>query len=271
MDCLTVHFFGADGCLVRTVNITGSELADEDWRLAVDLEPGTYRAIAYGGIACDRASFAHIPEPSTGSHYRDISMQLKGSQTASRLHDHFHGIADFGIDADTDGRIGVTMEMSKTTNHFRILLENTNGAPVDGDNFDYYIVDDNKVLDYTNTPVAGNEVRYTPSAKGTVALTESRAGEPTSLGYAELSTSRLMAGHQAHLHIYSKSAGKEIVDLPLTRYLILGKSDADTWPDQEYLDRGSRWNLTFFLQGGQWAQTTIIVNGSPVRINDLDF
>ena len=43
------------------------------------------------------------------------------------------------------------------------------------------------------------------------------------------------------------------------------------WCDQEYIDRGRDWVMTFFLQeDGSWFQGYIMVNGWSVRINEID-
>ena len=52
VDCLTLHIYDTDGNFVTTVTETTDVLADENWRMTIDLAPGHYRAIAYGGIAC---------------------------------------------------------------------------------------------------------------------------------------------------------------------------------------------------------------------------
>ena len=63
VDCLTLHIYDADGNFIRTVTEESSVLADEDWRMEINLDPGKYHAVAYGGIACDKASFAHASRP----------------------------------------------------------------------------------------------------------------------------------------------------------------------------------------------------------------
>lgn len=276
VDCLTLHIYDADGRFVETHDVTGPELADENWRMRLDLPAGRYHAVAYGGIACADASFAHVPEPADGSRYTDISMQLLSSHVGKRLHDHFHGTLDFTVSDGTDGTDRVTMYMTKTTNHLRVLLQNLDGTPCDGRDFDITVSDDNSVLDCRNNPVAGRPVVYNAWTSGQLVIEDddARAGDadPVTLGYAELSTSRIMMGGPSKIRIYSHKAGRVIAELPLALYLSMGKSDADPWGSQEYLDRCSRWNLTFFLDhNNSWHKAYIVVNGWTVRINNTDF
>ena len=51
VDCLTVLFYDEEGNYVTTrTNMTESDLSDENWRMTVDLEPGRYNIIPYGGM-----------------------------------------------------------------------------------------------------------------------------------------------------------------------------------------------------------------------------
>ncbi len=129
VECLTLHIFDSDGGFVTTVTETSSVLSDENWRLTLDLEPGSYHAIAYGGIACGDDSFAHDAVPAEGSDYHDIAMRLKQDHIGRLLADHFHGSLDFEVDDNpaVNDYSRVTLSMRKTTNRFRILLQ-----PLDG-------------------------------------------------------------------------------------------------------------------------------------------
>lgn len=283
VDCLTLHIYDAEGNFVTTMTETGDVLANEFWRMPVDLKPGTYHAVAYGGIECDKASFSHQAAPGEGSILSDISMKLKPEHIGTRLHDHFHGELDFTVDENSTDYKSVTMRMKKTTNHLRIILQNLDGTPVDGSDFEIYITDDNSILDHHNNPVRGNTIRYSTWDSGKVtaeaqypddvnepeALT--RAGELT-VGYGELSVSRLTMVTTPKLVIRYVPEQREVASLPLNTYLAMGKSGAETWSSQEYLDRCSRWNLTFFLdKGNVWHRTQIVVNGWKVRINEHEF
>ncbi len=272
VDCLTLHLYSDDGGdFIATYTVTDPALlSDENWRMELDIPSGSYRAVVYGGIACADASFAHSEEPRGGSAPEDIRMSLLPSHIGKRLHDHFHGTAEFEVTAGPEAA-DVTVHLSKTTNHFRILLLNVDGRSTDGADFDFSITDDNALLDWKNRPVPGNDVRYTAWAQGAEDVT-TRAGEGSTVAFAELSTSRLHYSTDPVLLISNHHTGKEIIRLPLKKYLLLSKNAADPWGDQEYLDRCSRWNLTFFLDSdNQWAQTRIIVNGWTVRLNPSDF
>lgn len=287
VDCLTLHIYDDRGILVSTITENSEAmLGDESWRLTLDLAPGSYHAVAYGGISCDKASFEHTSTPAaSSSHYTDIAMSLKKDHVGTRLHDHFHGALDFSIDPAALTYTAVTMNMTKTTNHLRLLLQQLNGEPVDGNDFEFYITDDHTELDHNNTPVTGHPIKYDAWTKGSISTqdidypeldsrsnvtVETGIGGNITVGYGEISTSRLHLSTRPRLIVYSKQAARNIIDIPLNTYLLMGKSDAYNYSNQEYLDRCSNWNLTFFLDSNNlWVDTKIIINGWVVRVNDI--
>lgn len=263
VDCLTLHLYDSEGRLISTSSHFSDQISEESWRLPLELTPGNYHAVAYGGIACEEASFAHIPEPSTGSHFNSISMQLKGTRIGTRLHDHFHGVLDFTVSDESETIEEVTLKMTKTTNNFRILLKQLNDETLHGEDFEFIITDDNKELDHRNVPViSGHDINY-PSWT---------SGDVEELAYAEISTSRLHLSTEPHLIVRDlRNGGTTTIDLPLLPYLLMTKSESKPWGNQEYLDRCSSWNMTFFLDANRkWANTEIIINGWTVRINDIE-
>lgn len=80
-----------------------------------------------------------------------------------------------------------------------------------------------------------------------------------------------MARSDARLTIKRRSDGREVLSIPLITYLQLLRSQefADMAP-QEFLDRESRWNLILFLHEGNWINTSIVINGWVVRINNIE-
>lgn len=282
VDCLTLHIYDAEGNFVKTITEQSTVLADEDWRMNINLEPGKYHAIAYGGIACDKSSFAHAVNPTDGSIYQNISMQLKPDMAGEKLHDHFHGAVDFEIDGDALDYTPVTLHMTKTTNNVRILLQNINGDPLDGNDFEFYITDDNTVLDHTNMPVAGHSTIYNAWRKGQFSTAE--VGNPDNaetdatgtrvddirIGYGDLSTSRLLLTTGARLVVHSNESQKDVLSLPLCTYLAMCNNY--DFGDQEFLDRCSNYTLALLLgNDNTWVRMEISVAGYTVRINNIDF
>lgn len=282
VDCLTLHIYDSDGNFVRTVAEQSSVLADEDWRMDVNLDPGRYHAVAYGGIACEKASFAHDTTPGDGSNYQDISMRLKYGMAGKKLHDHFHGVVDFDVDGDSPYYTPVTLRMAKTTNNVRVLLQNINGDPLDGNDFEFSITDDNSLLDHNNVPVPGHLTIYNAWRKGQFSVAEignshnagrsaaDAAPDDVRIAYGDMSTSRLYFSTDARLIVHSKETQKDILSLPLCKYLAMCNNY--DFEDQEFLDRCSNYTLALLLGGdNSWIRLDISVPGYSVRVNNIDF
>lgn len=277
VDCLTLHVFDAEGAFVKTFTETSAtRLADEGWRLTADLQPGLYHAVAYGGLVCDEASFALENEPAEGSMYGDIRIGILPDHIGRDLHNLFYGSADFSIAGEGTGFTPVSMHMAKATNSFRILLQQTDGNAIDGREFDFEITDANGVLDHSGKPLEGAaSIVYPAHWRGSLLAENSKATEQEvpGVGIGEISTSRLFIPTAPRLKITHKPTDRTVMDIPLLPYLLASQTEAEKkkWTSQEFLDRHSRWTMTFFLDKAlNWAQTTVIVNGWSVRIDNAD-
>lgn len=271
VDCLTLYLYGSDGRLIATYGEDSGALASEDYRMDIDLDPGHYRAVAYGGMRCADASFEPVPEPAAGSQYTQLAVALKPGHVGKRLHNHYHGALEFEVPPPSpDGLVKQTINFKRTTNHFRVTLQHADGSPIDGTIFDYSITDDNTLLDHENNPVAtGVPTTYPHWTKGTI--TASKADGDGIIAYGELSTSRVISGTSPKLRVGNIQTGETVLEIPLIRYLAASQSDATDYAEQDYLDRCGQWNLIFFLNGNnKWADTDVIINDWVVRFNDIE-
>lgn len=282
VDCMTLHVYDATGKYVRTVTETTDALKSENYRMTLDLPAGKYRLIAYGGLECDEASFVHTQHPKdyADAHDTEIGLALhqdclKKDHPRAKLHDLFYGSLDVTVKDSTD-YTPHTVKMMKDTNHFRILLQNLNYEPMDGKDYEFSIVDDNTLFDHTNDLVDNGEVTYYSWESGSIgtgiAAKNSRAITQVQLAYAELSTSRLMTKRSPKLIVKLKETGEEVINLPLNNYLLAMMSERykDKYGKQEFLDRQSNWNMTFFMHDAHtWAKTRIVVNDWEVRVNEV--
>lgn len=290
VDCLTVHFYDADGKYVMTRTETSDVLADEDYRMTVDLPQGHYTIIAYGGVECDKASFSHTNVPAEGSDISELGMQLKPEtlepgNPKGHLHDHFYGRLEADVKVSPE-RPQVTVKMMKDTNHFRFILQQLSYEPLDGRDYEFKITDDNSLFDYTNMLVDNGQITYTPWSTGAIELgtasdgfvdlkaSDNEGPDQTlvKVAYADLSTSRLMLMRAPRLSVVHKESGDEIISIPLNKYLLATRSFHYDWcGDQEYLDRKSDWSLIFLLDNPrQWHTVSIKIDDWVVRINDID-
>ncbi len=275
VDCLTLYIYDSEGKYVDTETVTGTQLQDENWRMTLDLEKGTYHFVAYGGLACSEKTFAVLQEPGAGSMDTELKVEIdKNRLSASeagdrRLHDLFWGELSLATaDLYSEG----TVRMMKNTNNIRIVLQQLNGEPVMVDDFEFAITDDNTLFGYDNDLIPNGMVTYAPWVSGEAVAGASGDGKPVIAAYSEFSTSRLMKKNSPRLTIRLKEDGREVVDIPLNDYLLLLKSELYAkMPPQEFLDRESVWSMVFFLGSDMsWIRTHIKINDWTVRINNAE-
>lgn len=275
VDCLTVLFYDEQGNYLQTVTNTSSDLADENWRMVVDLLPGKYHILAYGGMADDNASFEFVTNPQT-TRYNDIEVRLKPEcvtePVGTELHHLFYGRLDTEVEKNSMDYREVTVPMMKDTNNVRILLQQVSGAPVLNEDYDFRIIDNNTLFAWDNDLLPVPNMTYFPWARGNASPGELPDGDDASVAWAEMSISRLATGNSPRLQITHIESGRKVVDIPLNNYLLLLKSQAFAqMPSQEFLDRESRWSLIFFLDEKlYWVSTTISIKDWTVRINNAD-
>lgn len=276
VDCLTVLFYDKDGNYVTTKTNATSDLADENWRMTVDLDPGSYNVIAYGGMECDKSSFSFTSQPSS-IRMDQIQVELNRSTltepVGTYLHPLFYGRAEVSVvQSDLEYR-DYTVYMMKDTNNLRIMLQQVDGTTIDEADFDFKIVDDNTLMAWNNDVIPTQSVNYFPWTRGNASPGElpDNAGEAT-VAWAEISFPRLVTSNSPRLVITRKADGYKLIDIPLNNYLLLMKSEVYTdMPSQEFLDRESRWKMLFFLNGGRWLDTVIEINDWTVRINHTQY
>lgn len=272
VDCLTVLFYDSEGRYVTSRSNTSTELGDENWRMEVDLAPGRYTIVAYGGLECSDTSFSFVSQPSS-TPLRDLRVQLNASSITSpvgrQLHNLFYGRLEAEVESNSITYREVTVKMMKDTNNLRILLQQTSGQQIDNTDFTYRLVDNNTHFGWDNELLPSPEVTYYPWTRGNASPGELPNGSEASVAWAEFSFPRLVVGNSPELIISNRETGKKVIDIPLNNYLLLLKSEQySSMGSQEYLDRESRWTMIFFLgENNTWIRTSIVINDWVVRLN----
>ena len=277
VDCLTVLFYDSDGNYVTTrTNMTASDLSDENWRMTVDLAPGNYSIIAYGGMECEESSFSFTAQPSTirmNQLQVELNPECLTDPDERHLHNLFYGNLDVTVEQTDMEYKDYTLYMMKDTNNLRVMLQQVDGTPIDEADYDFKVVDDNTLMAWNNAVLPTSNVEYLPWVRGNASpgeLPDDR-GEAT-VAWAEMSFPRLVTYNSPRLVITRKEDGYKVIDIPLNNYLLLMKSEVySDMPAQEFLDRESRWKMLFFLQNGRWLDTVIEINDWTVRINNTSF
>ncbi len=274
VDCLTLYIYDEQGNYVGTRTESGAALEDENYRMVIDLPEGSYRFIAYGGLACGESSFQASPEPNTGSSTEDLNILMKqeGGISESLLHDLFWGSLDVKVEGEMYR--DVTLYMMKNTNNLRIVLQQADidSEPLDIGDFEIKVSDHNGNFAADNSLLAGqDEIVYNPWTQGNGVVDDQvEQGNSVPVAYAEFSLSRLMTTNEPRLTIYSAQQQEMVVDIPLIKYLLLLKSEKFAgMGDQEYLDRENLWSIVFLLNDNTWHDVKIIINDWTVRSGNI--
>ncbi len=290
VDCLTVYIYDESDKLVLTRTETSSVLADENYRMTVDLPEGKYRVVAYGGLECENTSFAHpAGAPSVGQHFTELALTMKpvhhqGEPTAP-VHDLYYGSVNISVGKTTGVYTEATVEMIKDTNNVRVLLQHVTGKPVDPTDFTWELIDDNTHMTHDNKVKPVGAVTYRPWATGQAVMGAMDDGSAVLAAYGEFSIARLVTDAQVAdaaraeskkvgpiLRITKSGSTKSTLDVPLNNLLLQMRSQHYADMDaQEYLDRQSHWTMLFLLnENDQWNRVEVKINDWVVRINDID-
>jgi len=296
-----LYAFGKDGKLVWQQSERGEALAADGYAMNLDLPAGDYRLLAWCGLDNDseRGESFSVPEARVGStRIEELQCRLNrlhdadgSAYSEERLYPLFHGMLDVSLpDTDMGMEYSYTMPLTKDTNHVRVILQQLSGDPVNVDDFNFRIEEENGLMAYDNTLLPDEMITYRTYDKksGTAGLgiddypevgkgTVTTAATGTtitsvSVAIADLSIARLTEGRSTILTVETAD-GKTAARIPLTDYALLLKDGyGEEMTDQEYLDRQDEYTLTLFLDDERyWIGTSIIINSWKLVFNDVDF
>lgn len=280
---VSVYVFDEDGKFVTCKTEEGPALAQEGYRMKLELPDGKYRLICWGGRYDD--SFTHHKltddcEPSVelleALMLRDADNEVK-CQDGCPLNSLFWGdLKDIEVNAKSIQE--ETLSLMKLTNQIKINLINGEGEELGLDSFDLYMHGDNGRICADDACLLEDDmVKFHPYHKaerpalGTKATREGIT--------AEFSCPRIMKEDEVlRLHAIDKKNGKDVLDFPVAKVLATYAPSAFETADgiihfldpQEYLDRADLYNLTFVLQDGDWISVDIQVLSWSMRIHNVD-
>ncbi len=291
-----LYAFDKDGTLVWHQSERGEALQADGYAMNLDLPAGDYRLVAWCGLENEGArdeSFS-VPEVHVGeTRIEELQCKLNrqhnatgGAYSENPLYPLFHGMLDVSLPANEDGgSYSYTMDLTKDTNHVRIILQQLSGEPVNVQEFKFRIEEENGLMNYDNSLLPDEMITYWAYdvKSGTAgmgledypelgkAFQPSRAITSVSVAIADLSIARLMQDRKTYLTVETVD-GKTSARIPLTDYALLLKDGyGEEMTDQDYLDRQDEYTLTFFLDEDRyWIRTSIIINSWKVVFNNVD-
>lgn len=275
---VTLYAFDENGKFVYQRTEQGDMLAEEDYTMPVEVEPGDYHLVSWAGLEGEE-SFS-VPVLREGvSTIDDLTCKMNRVETRAEdgsavvnenLKPLFHG----EVTRQTFGRAEqniITVPLVKNTNTVRIILQQLSDSGVDATKFDFSITDDNGLMNYDNKLLDDETLIYYPWHTGQ-GSTETDNPDDTriNVAVAQLTVGRLMVDKHPQLTITNKETQKTVLSIPLVDYLLLTEAEGHEMDAQEYLDRQDEYSMTFFVDANMaWIKTQIIINGWIVRYNEI--
>ena len=279
VNSVALYVFDEEETLVDQLTTTDKEaLSDDKFEMVLQLDPGEYRLLAWGGLM-NEESFDLLANAEIGkTKLQELQVRMHRDHNANGdavvekdLLPLYHGSMEIVVD-DVEGTYKHTMSLMKDTNVVRILLNELSGHEADADDFIFEIEDSNGLYDWDNTLLDDEQITYKAWYKESVSTdteTMSRAQESVGGALAELTIGRIRADRSPILRIRSSETGEDIVRLPLAEYALMVKGQYNLgMSSQEYLDRVDEYNMTLFLNEGEWVSTSILIHSWRVVINN---
>lgn len=290
-----LYAFDSDSLLVWQRSEKGEALGREGYTMTLDLPAGDYHLVAWCGLENDgeRAESFAVPDAEVGR-TRMAQLQCRLNRTydagaacsKEKLYPLYHGMLDVNLpQSDDKADYLYTMELTKDTNHVRVILQHLSGEDVDVNDFTFRIEDANGRMNYDNALLPDEPVVYHAysTGSGTAGLgfndypERNKAGRKAaatgitsvSVAIADLAIARLVEDRDAILVIETKE-GENVARIPLTDYALLLATDESD--GQDFLDRQDEYALTFFLdEDRKWIETSIIINSWKVVLDKVNF
>ena len=292
----SVHLYAFDskGLFVKDFTANGQPVDIEGYTMQLHLDPGRYTLVAWCGLenVGETVKSFTVPVPVVGqTRIEELTCALNTQQTSraesyskERLRFLYHGKLDVELPKVYNGNFDYTMYLTKDTNHIRIILQQLSGEDLNPEEIDFTIKDTNTLLGYDNSMLSPEVVAYRPwatlSGEAGMVPEDSESGD---LIYAksviaDLSTSRLMAGHKDDMRlIITGPEDHEIANVPLLHYALMlreyyEEAYGHRMDEQEFLDREDEYVFTFFLDASRrWVEMHINILSYRVVIYNYEF
>lgn len=268
---ITIFAFDKNDKYVDRLDVDSITLHQGYCMVKVPFPEGTYHLLIWGG-ASDPQTY-QFPYLKTGiTERKSLLLTLlcdSENRKSGKLNSLFYSSLE-NITISKEYQV-FTACLMKNTNYFSCILQDENNIPLNEDDFSFTLESSNGCMDHTNTPTSTKPVCYPSYQKGISIL----PGQ-VPVVHAQLNTLRIMKEDQTSLRIQHIPSGKNILNLPLTSYLLLSKpyKYIGEAGDQEYLDRQDSYTLIFFIQssgtGVPQISSRMEVNGWIVRLNDSE-
>lgn len=294
VGAVDVYVFDEDGKYVTTLSDANRgdtrPLADPNYQMHANLDPGRYKFIVLGGqipyedqLENGRAHFVRS-ELHTGDDMKTLEIKLDtsdGGETLLRVDNHglpldtlWHGMELEPVEIFPETPTYHTISLMRDTKKINVTLrEIDDPTAMDIDNYEMTITDRNTHLLWDNSVNEEKTVVYTPHATWNTDDRVPAIGSDGNqmegigkIGHADFMTSRIIyhdeAADDGILSVVNKNTGVEVirVNLPDLLSRLRTSEDIYRYSEQEFLDRGYDYQLDFFLKGDRLSYVNISIS-----------
>ena len=299
VGAVDVYVFDERGRYVKTQSEENTAnyapLADPNYRMHMELEPGKYQFIVLAGqdsysqqMARQRAHFMRTEmkagDPMTAM---EIKLDTQGGNVltvdnmGAPLDTLWHGMETIPVEVFAEKPTYHTISLMRDTKKINVTLrELDDPSQMDIQDYDLAIYDRNTHLWWDNAVDESQWAVYTPHATwNTDDLTQVVTEDGEQMGYgkighADFMTSRIMyhgnAAQDGRLEVTYRPTGEKVINVNLPDLLsrLRNYEDYLRYGEQEFLDRGYDYQLDFFLKGGelQYVNISISVLSWSIRV-----
>ena len=279
---VTLHAFDKNGKLVYTKTEQAGRILVDGGMNVDNLPSGTYDLLVWAeGEERYAASYTFAKAKVGESVFADFETKVNREDkiVGHDLTPLYHGFLQQADLAAVPGETKtVTVKLTKDTNNVKVVLQHLSGKDLSADDFDFAITDNNGYMEASNALKEDDVLTYPAWSKyagkaGVGSDSDDGTETQVSVVVAEMTTNRLVTGHNMRLKVTHRASGKVIVNIPLIDYALLVKGNYNrSMSDQEYLDRQDAYDLVFLLdEKDEWPGVVLNINSWRVVLSNADF
>ena len=267
---MELYIYDKEGRFLSSHTVAGEELTAN--RVELDLAPGTYRLMAWGGL--NEADYTwSTPQPRDPIGDWKMAVKPDSANIVGReLSGLFHGQQELTV-KDTEDGTDILFPLVKNTNKLRLVLIDTNsGTAIDPAGFKVAATTVVGNLDASNAPLSSDTFTWLPYYTGSGRVNTPDGKPAYSAAIYELNTLRLLDGTATSLRITQQGETAPFLSVDLTGFLLLTRMESHDISAQEYLDRQDKYTILVYLdlRSGKAHYLEIIVNDWTIRLDDIN-
>lgn len=266
---MELYVYDKEGRFLSSRTMAGDDLTANS--LPLDLAPGSYRLMAWGGLNETDYSWS-TPQPGDLIDNWEMAVKSDSAHTISReLSGLFHGQKELTLPLKEEGEGNILFPLVKNTNKLRLVLIDTNsGTALDPAAFKVAATTVVGNLDASNAPLTSDTFTWQPYYTGTGEVKDPDGKVVYSAAIYELNTLRLLDSTATSLRITQQGETAPFLNVDLTGFLLLTRMESHDISAQEYLDRQDEYTILVYLdmRSGKAHYLEIIVNDWTIRLDD---